>query len=1178
LSAAKLASAEMSALTSASLSSSSLQHGSFSLSQLSKPSTESIWQLVDDLARRNVRVSLIRNALGLITLIGIAALLLGGLDFMVRWQSRFPIWLASMAFIGLAIGGILFIVGRLHASRGDQNRSARRDAARRIEQSLNLPSGQLTEPMSLQSPNSEIRRTGSAELHAISLEQAVSSCNTDEVDLTSLVDRFVNPLLICLITAAVLISIYAAFSDSARIAMERLTMPWAGEVWPRSTQLAFVELPDTVAVGNDVKITVTNRVGDLPSDLVLEIKNLATDEVDRRSIQDVALGDVPKDVSFLLANLQSPVSVRAIGGDDSEMAWRTIQTALGGRLEELTFHVEPPAYTSLPSVDISSREIRVLEGSTITMTGKISNPVREAQVSVAVQETKNASDYRQTTTVPYTYDQDGNVLPRSDVQPSLPESAQPGLIQSTSSRMPKNWTVLLDDDRQNFRIIADPDEPIVPRLPFRFDLTWQTQQGLSERAVPGWDVDVTRDAPPVIQLANTKNTSSTTVQGRVPIAFDVTEDFEIVRIDLQYRIMTESPVTFSQAKDPSAPDETFQTLPIRATADQPLTRSKALKIANSQNHKAYFSAEGSVAIQSLLEVSQIPNPSAVEFRISATDSRQQKSISESLTVGLISPTEMEQTYRNELLKVAEQVTQARDKIAESNTFINQLKKKAENANPKLDIEALRVPASRALPAQRSAAQILHEGARSAEDQTDSLLQRIQSSGLERGSLEQLLSDAKETVDALVTSELSQIDNAFGSLTDQITDEPERERVADIAREIDEQQISAIEKLDSLIESTISQNESLAVRQMISQTLSMQIQLADQTRELANVSNTQDQVQQIATLSSDQFSLSRKLSSDLLSISDPNTPNPLIDEQSARDVAGSIRQAARQLQSERLDLAIATQRAVISELRQLLNGREQIPFDGDSPATQQTDPGRKDTDSWQSALSQLLSEAIPLQGAVVDSVRSMNEPDAEISREPKIEKPDDRRSSDLADKQQRVREKCDKLIVSSKTAANALPSTYLWVLETATADMRRAEIGLRRTSSVSLVQRHAISAHELLKSIASTLEPNSDLADADGPSEMDPDSKSAAGQNSNNSQDSGVDLASLKLLRRFQAQLNAEVQGIQADRSGDSLTADQWLAVNALANKQKELSAQLAEIVGRLSQPPNNPNPLLNSAN
>ncbi|MDX1928139.1 MAG: DUF4175 family protein [Pirellulaceae bacterium] len=164
-----------------------------------------------------------------------------------------------------------------------------------------------------------------------------------------------------------------------RLAVARLMAPWADLPWPMQDQLQFVNLPKVIASGQELNLEIIDLQAPLPETINLLLRYPESDSPQElitypaKNMADVALATVP--------NVDQPIEIRAVGGDDDQMGWQRVDVAQPPKLESFRFKIQPPEYSGRPANEIVGNRIQALVGSRIQFLGRFAEAVQKIEVA-----------------------------------------------------------------------------------------------------------------------------------------------------------------------------------------------------------------------------------------------------------------------------------------------------------------------------------------------------------------------------------------------------------------------------------------------------------------------------------------------------------------------------------------------------------------------------------------------------------------------------------------------------------------------------------------------------------------------------------------------------------------------------------------------------------------------------
>lgn len=250
------------------------------------------------------------------------------------------------------------------------------DVARRVESRFPQLHDALASAVEFLNQSEDDYLAGSAQLRRLVVARAQNE--VEALPLGDVIDD--RPLrraaTVCGIGVVLALACLLVDSSAVRTAVTRLFAPLGPAQWPRQHRLAFRHLPSRVAAGDSLEIEVIDQAGRPPEDTRLEFATLRNGDRDVTNEPLVRTGDT------LIArkeNIQRSFGLCAHGGDDDTMPWQWVEVVDSPRLESLELKVHPPKYSGLP-VTASQRQLNVLVGSGIEVSGMTTKPIRAARI------------------------------------------------------------------------------------------------------------------------------------------------------------------------------------------------------------------------------------------------------------------------------------------------------------------------------------------------------------------------------------------------------------------------------------------------------------------------------------------------------------------------------------------------------------------------------------------------------------------------------------------------------------------------------------------------------------------------------------------------------------------------------------------------------------------------------
>ncbi len=283
---------------------------------------------------------------------------------------------------------------------------------------------------------------------------------------------------VCL-AAAVLVALDPL---SARIAVARLANPVAPPAWPRQTHLEFRRPVYRVARGQAFEVEVIDRGGaPLPDDVQIEYRLFLPDGA--TTVQREPMRRRDRAAAFARReSVTRPFAYRAVGGDDYSMPWITVEVAEPPAVEELALRLTPPTYTGCPPY-AGQKHLRVLEGTTLAVSGLVNKPLRSLVLHLDEGEPIAAA------------------LDEEGVQFRIPPPGEPEPAIDASGAY---WFGLVD------------------------------RQGLRSKTPP-WDLHAVADSPPSVTIEQPSENLYATPEAVVPVRVAAKDNLAVRRIALNYR-------------------------------------------------------------------------------------------------------------------------------------------------------------------------------------------------------------------------------------------------------------------------------------------------------------------------------------------------------------------------------------------------------------------------------------------------------------------------------------------------------------------------------------------------------------------------------------------------------------------------------------------------------------------
>ncbi len=234
-------------------------------------------------------------------------------------------------------------------------------------------------------PKSNLTQYDSPQLRErVILETAAECADRDFTQLLS-PRSLRRAWLACGGLAAIFLGLGIARPDLLGIGLLRQLAPWRETHWPRAHELYLETESLRLARGETFHAAVLDQRGELPRDLLLQIRSPAGSAAFEKTREDVPLAWQPNRVAIRRDDVQHDFEFRVIGGDDQTMAWTRVQVLEPARLEELSLRVIPPTHTRWPAY-AAEAPLLVLPGSSLAISGRTTRSLAQALVEFGGQK------------------------------------------------------------------------------------------------------------------------------------------------------------------------------------------------------------------------------------------------------------------------------------------------------------------------------------------------------------------------------------------------------------------------------------------------------------------------------------------------------------------------------------------------------------------------------------------------------------------------------------------------------------------------------------------------------------------------------------------------------------------------------------------------------------------------
>jgi hypothetical protein len=245
-------------------------------------------------------------------------------------------------------------------------------------------------------------RIGSPALQRVVVEKTLA--RLDGLDCDDVVDmRPVRKIAGIALAVCLMAGLLASLNRTlTSISLQRILLPFSAPAWPKKTNLRLLtgdlvpidfndDRPLMIARGDTFRVLVENATGRLPSRVTLEYRlddRKTVAETMRLKTADDSHGERHEIAEGQLVAVRGDVEFRAVGGDDDQMPWHTLQVVPPPAVEKLQVTLTPPAYTRRP-VERQPQgvgNVQALIGTRVEISARANKPVEKAALRVKDQE------------------------------------------------------------------------------------------------------------------------------------------------------------------------------------------------------------------------------------------------------------------------------------------------------------------------------------------------------------------------------------------------------------------------------------------------------------------------------------------------------------------------------------------------------------------------------------------------------------------------------------------------------------------------------------------------------------------------------------------------------------------------------------------------------------------------
>ena len=1088
--------------------------------------------IAEDLRRRARARTLQRITLGLLVVLVLFSLL----EAWGRWHAAPLRWCQSIAAWS-AIG--LLLIRNLLVSR--RWRVPRDHLLRQIEKLVGIEPGWLVsvERWQQEASSDEAataqRGSGSEALRAEAVRRFLDRWPSVRKEQILKEDRsrrgwWLLAVLIGLIGLGWIL-VPQTFSTAAR----RVFFPWNAPQWPRRVHLAYRNLPLAVPPSTPVSLRIENQSGPLPEDLKLQWRSASGGAVQTVPWQ----ADGPQALATL-SGFETPIEVRAEGGDDRDMRWRAIQVAAAAKLRQASFSITPPDGIEPPPGPDPSQLQRWTEGTRYFWQVEFDRPVDSIRW------------------IDFQWLENGPVTALQSEESPLPPVPDPPRSDALQQRF--QW--------------GTADEPLTAERGFRFRLGWRSKEGVESQSEDAWEVRVLPDEAPQLLVVAPEESAEYPWGSRIAWRVQASDDHAIDQWRFAWKAIrgegNESKTTWvplveaGGAVARARAELDWEEGSVAEPGEWPSVLAGALPSAGSPQETdragAYWHWEiqsprwSEKTLEEFASWRRSDGSLEIQWWMTASDRRGHSVQSAMRSVVLLDEEGWQlalDRQQQKMLLGVDRTLENLQRLQQATEAWQEVQSATDLVDPERSSEKLESMAREAL----QTSQALANGAQSPIGVVTDQLQRLAEAAMEDSKL---VEPWKDWLDQLTQSQQdlamqaqSQRDLGRQRATDRKEDFPKKQ--LDTWRS---QQEGLKQKLESIRDQISANQQQARSGQIIGQLMRDQETLIDKTRQAAQTLQGTEEIDAARKLSSQQ----RELASRLQKVARQQLP-----EDTLAAALTPMQQASESLQSKRWDEALRQQQEAMQRLAE--QGAEDKVS---SAADVGTDPSSSDDrlaqekslsaseklKSLGNAIGQLANQQRDL---VLQNRRWVSENDAERMEEEGLMV----RSRTLADRQQELRKELEPW----REMFPSDSSTLGWMLEKTTQQMERAQLAFQRGQLEEPGLRLATDAYAMLETIERTLNESeakekdkasseTSAAEAQESESQKSEQTDSAGPEPNQDKPS-IDPLELRLIRAAQQAIVARTEEIdRKSQSGAPLTTSEILTLQELSGQQEELAKLL----------------------
>ena len=419
----------------------------------------------------------------------------GALDYLVRFEDRGLRLLLSAALLAGAIALAWRFVYRRFIVAANSRR-----VATQLERHYPELRGQLTSALEFLDQPEDDPRAGSATLRRAVINR--TELTAEPIDFAAILPkaRTMQAGGLAILIIAALCAFCFWQPQSAKTAAIRLGNPLSNLAWPRDTNLQWKTNVDHVPSGGTFEVDVVDEFGAaLPGEVHLEIRY----PNEQNQVESFPMRFVDDVMRFRRENVVRPFEYRAVGGDDTSMAWTRLDVIEPPQVSSLELDLHPPQYTNWP-VRESSGRVEALVGTYVALRGRSTKKLRSAEVVV-----------RGGSRVPATIDADGFGF-KIEVPPSLLAAQSPTAEGSAlGSTSPEEQYFVVDVSGTYLVELTD-------------------ENGYKSADQTQYEIRAVTDDQPRVVISEPQGDLVATSSGRLPISVSAADDLLLRDVELRY--------------------------------------------------------------------------------------------------------------------------------------------------------------------------------------------------------------------------------------------------------------------------------------------------------------------------------------------------------------------------------------------------------------------------------------------------------------------------------------------------------------------------------------------------------------------------------------------------------------------------------------------------------------------